>query len=218
MDKKIEVVLWDIGNVLLKTIHENLLELIFEKRKIEILRENYNNAISSILNESFYGRILLDETWTKLLDVVQIKNDDEIKEIKNSIAVNRNEELLTFIKSLAEKGYKIGIVSDLSQIGFNTVNNYYRDFLDLCKQDMIFLSIHYNLTKVKEGPQWFKEVTEKLKVDSDKILFIDDDKKIIEVAKELGINAIHYSKDKFTDDWSSSNKDLFKQLKLYDIG
>lgn len=218
MDNEIEVILWDIGNVLLKTISNSLIEVIYEKRKIDISRESYNNIIFSILNKSFVGKISLEQTWMELMEVVQIKNANEINEIKNSIMVNRNEELITFIKKLSKKGFKMGVVSDLSQISYHVVKNRCRDILDLCMKDMVFISVDYGCTKVKDGNRWFNQVKEKLNIDADKIIFIDDDEKIIDVARQHGIRAIHYSKNKLSDNWSTQNKKLFDQMSAYGIG
>lgn len=100
--------------------------------------------------------------------------------------VNKNDELLTYIKKLSKK-YKIGILSNIS-------SNWVRDeFLTKDEQalfdDMVF-SFETGLTK--PDPEIFKLAAERLSTAAERIVFIDDIQSYCESAQTTGMKAITY--------------------------
>ncbi len=210
--KQIDVMLWDIGNVLLQGIHEELAECIFSKRKSDLSREEFGKSLAAILDESFYGLATLDETWHRMLDLVNVTDQQEAQAIKSSIVVNRNEALIAHLHDFRAQGYRLGIASDLSQIGLSIVMERYQDVLGICERDLVFISVYLGLTKVRDGAAWFTHVLEGLDVKPERVLFIDDDQRTISVAKGLGITSLWYPRDKAEEGWSSANDQLLVRL------
>jgi HAD superfamily hydrolase (TIGR01509 family) len=111
------------------------------------------------------------------------------------IRINRR-----LIKKLRDTGFKVCIVSDsLPQISTGLSKIFGQDFRKYRK----FYSFHLGAIK-SEG--MLKKVLIKLESTSpEKYLFIDDNLKNVEVAKQMGINAILFR----------TNKELFNELKKY---
>lgn len=206
---KIEVILFDIGNVFLKPIHGEIINLLFKKKNNNIEFDDYKNKVSLILNDSFEGKISLEETWRKLFELVNITEKKE--EIVNGFKIIRNEELIKYVTEIISKKFDVGILSDLSQIGYSVFNNYYKDLYSLCDKDKVFISVNTGKTKSKDGFLYFEKIVSQLKVDPRKILFIDDEIANINNAKKTNINTILFESRDFN--WSIANEKLQKKLK-----
>lgn len=202
------IILWDIGNVLLKPIHGEILNKIFENRNNNILIEDFKKETSKILNDSFNGNISLESTWEKMFEIVKIK-DNKIKHNIKNIEVVRNEELLSYIEKVLSNQYKMGIISDLSQIGLSVVKTFYKDFLNLCDTDLIFISIFDNMTKKADKEKYFLKIMQKIQ--NKNVIFVDDEINNIESAKKVGFNTILFNGG--YSNWDKANKNLIDELK-----
>jgi len=207
------VMFFDIGNVLLEPIHGKILDDIFENRNVNMLKEEFKKLSSEVLNKSFVGKISLDETWKELFNIAKISDAKTIEEIKN-IKVKRNTTLLNYIEKDLTNNYEIGIISDLSQIGCWVVKNYYKDFLNVCDKDKIFISTSTKKTKRKDKEEYFRSIKQSAKDKS--CIFIDDEISNIKSAKNSGFKAILYEANL---KWEKANKKLiedFSKLKRWE--
>lgn len=202
------ILLWDIGNVLLKPIHGEILNKIFENRNNNISIEEFRKETSKVLNDSFNGNISLESTWEEMFEIVKIK-DNKIKHNIKNIEVVRNEELLSYIKNVLSNQYKMGIISDLSQIGLSVVKTFYKDFLNLCDTDLIFISIFDNMTKKSDKEKYFLKIMQKIQ--NKNVIFVDDEINNIESAKKVGFNTILFNGG--YSNWDKANKNLINELK-----
>ena len=202
------IILWDIGNVMLKPIHGEILNKIFENRNNNILIEEFRKETSKILNDSFYGNISLEDTWEKMFKIVKITDNNIKYDIKN-IEVVRNEELLSYIKDVLSKQYRMGIISDLSQIGLSVVKTFYKDFLDFCDNELVFISVFDRMTKKADKEKYFIKIMQKIQ--NQNILFIDDEVNNIESAKKNGFDTILF--DGGYSNWNKANRNLIEELK-----
>lgn len=94
------------------------------------------------------------------------------------------EEMVIFVKGL-KKNYKLGMIS-------NQIEDWLEYMIKLHKLDEIFdvISTSYNVGIAKPDLAIFKETIEKLGVKAEECVFIDDLKKNIPPAQELGMKAI----------------------------
>lgn len=207
MSKK--VILFDIGNVFLKPIHGEIINLIYEKKKNDLEYDEYKCEVTEILNESFEGKISLKETWERLFELVNLNEDDKKTIIEFSVV--RNEELIEYVTNDLSKRYSIGIISDLSQIGYNVFKNNYKELYDICDKDKVFISVDTGKTKSKNGKEYFKEVSNSLKVNPKEVCFIDDEIKNIENAKSANFNTILFESHEFN--WNIANQKMKESLK-----
>lgn len=167
-----QIILLDIGNVLLKPIHGKILNELFINKNNEITKEQFKEKASEVLNKSFFGNITLDETWSKLFEIVNITDKAIMAEIKD-VEVIRNEELLEYIKKNLSKKYRIGLISDLSQIGLSVFKKYYEDLYNICDKNLIYISIYKNKTKKVNSERYFQEIFDE--IGTKNIFFMDDE-------------------------------------------
>ena len=200
------VLLWDIGNVLLEPIHGKILDDIFENRNVNMLKEEFKKLSSEVLNKSFIGKISLDETWKELFNIAKISDAKTIEKIRN-VKVKRNTTLLNYIEKDLTNNYEIGIISDLSQIGYWVVKNFYKDFLNVCDKEKIFISINTKKTKRKDKEEYFALIKQSVKDKS--CIFIDDEISNIESAKNSGFKTILYEANL---KWEKANKKLIEDF------
>ncbi len=200
------VLLWDIGNVLLEPIHGKILDDIFENRNVNMLKEEFKKLSSEVLNKSFIGKISLDETWKELFNIAKISDAKTIEKIRN-VKVKRNTTLLNYIEKDLTNNYEIGIISDLSQIGYWVVKNFYKDFLNVCDKEKIFISINTKKTKRKDKEEYFASIKQSVKDKS--CIFIDDEISNIESAKNSGFKTILYEANL---KWEKANKKLIEDF------
>ena len=200
------VLLWDIGNVLLEPIHGKILDDIFENRNVNMLKEEFKKLSSEVLNKSFIGKISLDETWKELFNIAKISDAKTIEKIRN-VKVKRNTTLLNYIEKDLTNNYEIGIISDLSQIGYWVVKNFYKDFLNVCDKEKIFISINTKKTKRKDKEEYFASIKQRVKDKS--CIFIDDEISNIESAKNSGFKTILYEANL---KWEKANKKLIEDF------
>lgn len=207
-----QIILWDIGNVLLKPIHGKILNKLFINKNNELTEEKFKEKASEVLNKSFFGNITLDETWTKLFKIVNITDKSIMDEIKN-LEVIRNEELLEYIKENLSKEYRIGIISDLSQIGLSVFKKYYEDLYNICDKNLIYISIYKNKTKKANTEKYFREIFDEIGIKN--IFFIDDEVDNVKAAKTVGFKTILF--DGGFNSWKTSNKkiiDFFEERRF----
>lgn len=206
MDKKI--ILFDLGNVFLKPIHGEIIKMLFENKKNNIDYDDYKRDVALILNDSFEGKISLEETWEKLFKIVNIKEEKD--DIVKGFKVIRNEELIKYVSAALVGKYEIGILSDLSQIGYSVFKNHYNDLYNMCDKDKVFVSVNTGKTKSKDGINYFNEVINKLKVKPSDVIFIDDEILNIENANAVKLNTILFESHEYK--WNVANEKMKEKL------
>lgn len=204
------VILWDIGNVFLKPIHGEILHAVYDFGIRNCTFDEFKSKAAKVLDLSFYGQISVEQTWQMLFNISGVVDSTVQNKIKISYTVERNETLIKKASVLSKK-CRLGIVSDLSQIGYYTLQTHFKDLLGYCASDLIFISVNHGLTKVKDGNQWFTEILECISIPAYRVVYIDDDIKNVCVASQCGINAIHYRKTK-NRTWDEANRLLFNEL------
>lgn len=207
-----KIILFDIGNVFLKPIHGEIINTIYKHRNCNIDNEEYTSKVKLILNDSFEGKITLQQTWDKLFDLVDIHQIEKRNMIENSFKITRNEELIKYVINTLSKKHNIGIISDLSQIGYFVFKKYYKDLYDICDKDKIFISVETGKTKSKNGKMYFDEIVDKLGINPNEIIFIDDEIHNIESASEAKMNTIQFESREYT--WNVANDKMKKMIEV----
>lgn len=91
-----------------------------------------------------------------------------------------NKKVLSLIKRLKENGYKIFLLSNINEDTFSYINK--SELLNIV--DGYVLS--YKEHKIKPYEAIYKTLIERYSLSTSKTLFIDDNPKNIQTAKELG--------------------------------
>lgn len=148
------------------------------------------------------GKISWEELWKRVL--VDLDKTDYLEEVINFVKKpkNLNINVISLIKKLKQKGYKVVLLSNYSKEGGRRM----RHVLHLDKIfDLMLISGETGLAK--PHPSAFFDLIKKINVLPSDIIFIDDSPKNIKTAKDLGINTI----------LCEDTKILCQQLKVMDI-
>lgn len=115
--------------------------------------------------------------------LANVPEDEARQDIENNVP---NEELLSFISTQLKPHYKIGL---LSNAGANWLNILFSaNHLDLF--DATALSFETGI--LKPQPEAYRIIAERLGVEPEECLFLDDNESYCAAAREVGMKAIWY--------------------------
>lgn len=100
----------------------------------------------------------------------------------------RNESTLDFMRSLKERGYKIGILTNMPTAFVPSFRKYYEDFIALA--DAMVVSGEEKMFKPQR--RIYRLMADRLGVESDAICFFDDVEANCESARSCGWQAIRF--------------------------
>jgi FMN phosphatase YigB (HAD superfamily) len=200
----IEVILYDLGNVILPFNHFQIAEKLSRfSQRIEF--QNPAKIFSYLfdfekgaVNGYEVGKVSSLEFFQSLKEFLQLSlSFEDFVPIWNDIFLE-NEEVSQII--LSQKGkWKLGLVSNTNPLHFDFV---LKRFPILRTFDKWILS--HEVGFKKPAIEIFQKAIEWAKVDPRKILFIDDMEKYVEVAVSLGMQGIHFiSAEQLKEEFSS---------------
>lgn len=200
------VIFWDLGNVLLKIRSDDFLQNIFEK---SCSRDLDYNQLAHIITLSFNGKISLEDTCLEIINLTGISQVDLWDLIeKNWIMVN--DELINFIgENLLE--YHHGVVSDLWQIPYYWVQKIKRQIFYFCDKKLMFFSNLTKNTKRDGDVEYLKEILRRCSLKSENVWIVDDDRNILKKASILGMQTFHYQKPNWENkklNWGIGNRQI----------
>ena len=211
MSHRITTIFFDIGGVLvtcdITRCNRKLQEKIpsLAKQTLSDIELNKQmeaffatDEVSSILLSADKGLCSTDEFLAQATHYLQTKlgytgssTDFSQAYIALLVApIATNLELLLDLK--ASRKYKLGIISDNSDIHTDHINAAYPQILSSLPGDQIFLSQQYGYTKA-EGPQLYQRALRDLHSAASESLMIDDSPHKLAQAQQLGMRTILYS-------------------------
>lgn len=189
----IEVILFDLGNVILPFNHYQIAEKLLPFTKARDFQDP--DKIFSYLfdygkgaiNDYEIGKVSTVDFFQSVKEDLQLTLPfEEFQPIWNDIFWE-NEEVSEIIRSL--KGRKrLGLLSNTNPLHFNYILSKFPVVKEL---DRWFLSQEVGFKK--PAKEIFEKALEWANVEPQKILFIDDMKTHIDVAVSLGMQAIHFT-------------------------
>ena len=115
--------------------------------------------------------------------------------------VHDSHELVTvypyaadWVRDLKKKGYKVYILSNFSEFGFNRVKDTF-DFLPYADGALI----SYEVKLVKPDRKIYETLCERFDITPENAVFLDDNAKNTEAAREFGLHAITVENKEQTD-------------------
>ena len=135
------------------------------------------------------GRILLNNKVSDFFNNINSKlsNEDFISYwLEHDSCLNQN--VVSFINKMHEKGFKLCVGSNQEETRVNYLLKKHNDIFSLFEK--IYISA--NLHKVKPNKEFFYEILKDLNTDVNNIIFIDDDCRNINSAKNIGIKTFEY--------------------------
>ena len=177
------IFLFDLGNVLAKSLDDYYL---YNKLNCKI---PYNEFLQywwsdDLVLKAHMGLATDDEHVEALLKFC--KSDlsiNQFYEIYNSLDNSLYDETLKIINELKNKGYKVGLLSNLRLMDYKR----YEEQIKKINFDYLFLS--YEIKCIKPSSDIYLQVIDALDCEADNIIFFDDNQKNVNGAKQLGINA-----------------------------
>ena len=177
------IFLFDLGNVLAKSLDDYGL---YNKLNCKISYDEFLKYWwgDELVLKAHMGLATDDEHVEALLKFC--KSDLSIKqfyEIYNGLDNSLYDDTVEIINDLKNKGYKIGILSNLRLMDYKR----YKQQIEKINFDYIFLS--YEMKCIKPSSDIYLQVIDALDCEADNIIFFDDNQRNVNGAKQLGINA-----------------------------
>lgn len=172
----IKVIYFDFFNVLCNPPLTQIIQ--------RIIPASEQHKYTDRLNELDLGNISLKEYVKELSDGSGLTEDQINEEIDSAPKLDLN--LIEFIKNKLKDNYRIGLFT-------NALNTTIYKILDRNIDIFDIKLISSEVKLIKPNKRIFELAIDMSKVRSNEILFIDDNEKNIDAARELGINTIHYA-------------------------
>jgi len=185
----IKSIIFDLGNVLINFRPEKFL-LRYTKDEERI--KSFINKIprSKIWIDLDRGVLSVKQAYQLFLKKYPEKEELLKKFFKNNKWMNMLTPIhsnVEIIKELKKNGYKLYILSSFIKEAYSYINSRY-DFLTLFDGAVI----SYQEGKVKPEEEIYRILIDRYDLKPKECLFIDDHKIILNPARKLGMNIIHY--------------------------
>jgi epoxide hydrolase-like predicted phosphatase len=185
----IRAVIWDLGEVILRTensLPRQLLAREYGKETAELEKMIFNPSEDQ---KACTGEISEDEFWKISLASLNLSEEtlrDFPRRFWGGDCVD--QKVLDFISGLRPR-YRTGLLSNAWSNVRVQISEYF-DYLPLF--DEIIFS--YEVGLAKPDPRIYRLMLEKLGVQATEAIFIDDNLKNVKSAAELGIHVVHFIK------------------------
>lgn len=188
----VEVILFDLGNVILPFNHHQIAEKLFRFTRNKEFQDPQKifsylfDHRDGTINDFDVGKISPSEFFQSVRTTLDLSiSYDEFLPLWNDIFVE-DREVSQIVLSLKER-WKLGLLSNTDSLHFNYILS---KFPIIQTFDKWILS--YEVGFKKPAIEIFQTAIQWALVEPEKILFIDDIKKYVEVAVSLGMQGIHF--------------------------
>ena len=185
----IQIILFDIGGVFFKWKDRWLFSNI--ANRFGLSEQCLADECKKELPNLRLGKISEKELWQRVGKQI---NSNELSNVKDSLIhdffkskINIDDSIFVVIRQLQKKNIQMGILSNTALVMHSAVE----ELVDMSYFDYQFLSCVIGLEKPDKAI--FEHVSEKLPYSKDEILFIDDRLSNVNIAKNFGIKAIHFT-------------------------
>lgn len=133
-----------------------------------------------------------EDFWSE----VRIDLGDEVALIFQSLVlkIDRIDEMFHLVERCKKEGFKIGILSDCPWDKFEVIQE---EEQFLRKFDVVYFSCEHRL--MKNDFKFFEKFTREARVQSEEILFVDDNPKNVKKARQFGWRAFRFDKKNVGD-------------------
>jgi putative hydrolase of the HAD superfamily len=176
-DSKIQAIIFDCFGVLTVDMWQSF---------IDTLPDGVDEEAASEINRAYDAGMIDKIEFLKRVEEVTGKEPHVLEEFQGE--VTKNITLLDYIRELRNKGYKIGLLS-------NIASNWIRDSLLSEKEQALFdeMTLSFEVGMAKPDPRIFMLVCDRLRVSPHEAVFIDDVDRYCEAAKAEGLRAVVYA-------------------------
>jgi len=196
-DNKYDVVISDLGNVLVNFDHRIAVRKILQrtpKPENEIYDLFFDSGLTELYEE---GKLSTDEFFSGVKDSLELDMDkDEFFPIWNDIFFETplNLKMRDFLKKIKAK-YKVVMLSNLNVTHFEFLKKRMADVFS--EFDKLVLS--YEIGFRKPAPQIYKVPLDFAKTVASRAFYVDDRRDLIEAAGKLGIKGVVFDGEEAFD-------------------
>jgi putative hydrolase of the HAD superfamily len=188
----IDVILFDLGNVILPFNHHQIAEKLFRftrEKEFQDPQKIFSYLFDhqdGVINDFDVGKIVPPEFFQSVKTTLDLSiSFDEFLPLWNNIFLE-DREVSQIILSLKDR-WRLGLLSNTDPLHFNYILS---EFPIIQIFDKWILS--YEVGFKKPAIEIFQKAIQWASVEPKRILFIDDIKKYVEVAISLGMYGIHF--------------------------
>jgi len=188
----IEVIFFDLGNVILPFNHYQIAEKLFpfvQKKEFQDPRKIFSYIFdlkNGAINPFDAGKLSPEEFFQSLKESLQLSISFEtFVPIWNEIFVE-NPEVSEIIRSLKGKR-QLGLLSNTDPLHFNYIVSTF-PIVSILEKWILSYEVGFK----KPDARIFQRAMEWASVEPEKILFIDDTKGHVEAAISLGMQGVHF--------------------------
>ncbi len=183
----IRAIIFDYGGVLMRTMDLEPRRTLERSLGLEPGEAERVIFESECWDDAQVGRISSDIFWDDVGRRLGLSAEEQAAFREAFWAGDRlDRELVDLIRRLGEAGYRIGLLSN-APAGLR----HYLDDLGLTEIfDQIVISAEVEM--MKPASDIYEHILDRLGVEADEAVFVDDTQQNVEAAREVGIRAIHF--------------------------
>lgn len=186
--KKYDVLMFDVGGVLLDHKEERHYKNISEELKLPIRETSVLG--SKLARELERRNITMTQVEQTIKQKFDITNPSKVKGVWSrnfKKSIKPDPRMLDLVERLYKKNYKIAISTNTNLSDYKIL--YGKDgILRSLRKYHIFASCYMNLAK--PDPKYYQYILESLKCSPEKAIFVDDNKRNVQMAMKIGIYSI----------------------------
>ena len=187
-ESAIRAVLWDMGGVLLRNmIPEPRIHLaeLYGMSEAQLEELVFRNPVSK---KATIGEVGVEELWEYVREALQL-DPQKLAEFEVTFwsSDRVDEELIDFIQSLRQN-YKIGLLSNAFINARPSLSKRFPGLLNVF-DEVVF---SYEVKIAKPDPRIYSLMLDKLGLEPENAIFVDDFRENVEAAHALGIHAIQF--------------------------
>lgn len=216
MNTKIKNIIFDLGGVVLD-IDENVVYKELDKLGVNVSELAHSKEFIEIMSKFDTGVYTAPTFRKKMKELIgqEKMTDEKFDFIWNSMLLDIPRERIEALEQI-RKHYKIFLMSNSNEIHYDLyirdlqLRFGYNEFDKLFNKSYFSFDIHLE----KPDPRFFELILDHEKLLPEETLFIDDTAANIKVAKSLGINTYHISREELVRNLFVNGvlKDEIKQM------
>ena len=181
-------------------------------RKTGLTLDELNIRTEDIYNKYAVGALTKENFWRQILDRLDLSNDNDVKVPELSAEYLRSSVVYPHVLSVAKKMRENGLVVALLSNSTPEMSRHIQHtFATKDYFDFEIYSCDPDVADVKPNPKPFDVALQKMKLRAADVLFIDNSRKNIAAAKDLGMQTLLFTTpDQFVRDIKMVYKDLYE--------
>ncbi len=185
---KISVVFWDLGGVLVRTEDRSKRERWEQRFGMEPRQLDRLIFGSDAGRKASVGEYSVEEVWEWVRQELEL-NQEEGQQLTRDFwqGDDLDEDLVAYVRGLRPR-FQTGLISNAWLELRDLLENHWH--IDDAFDDLV---ISAEVGLAKPDPAIYKLALERLKVEADRTIFVDDFSHNIAAAAEIGMHAVHFA-------------------------